>query len=134
MDKSVPVSQGPTMTFRAVKMLDISLVILEFFLLAVAISVPLDKFIGKFDPKKANKKSVGILLLEVILHIWLLGAIIYMGRNIVEAIPSPFEGVEGLVHSRIKELANGAMFTYFLIFFQTNLRDKLVYLQQRLSH
>ena len=126
-------SPSPSISFRVVKALDISYVMLLYFLLAVAISIPLNKLIGPFDPLKADQQSVVTLLIEIILHIWLCGIIIYTGRNIVEKIPSPFDGLEGVVHTKLKELANGAMFTYFLLFFQTNLRDKLVYLHKRMT-
>ena len=122
-----------TIPFRLVKVLDISYVTTLYFVLACAISIPLDKLFGKFDPKKADKKHLSVLFSEIILHAWLLGAIIYFGRNIVELIPSPFEGMQGLVHSKLKELGNGAIFTYFLIFYQKYLRDKMLYVQSRLS-
>ena len=123
----------PTISFRAVKMLDISYLTLIYFFLGFLISMRLNKQFGKFDPEVADKKSTERILAEIGLHVCLLGVIIYIVRNLVEKIPSPFEGVEGLQHKQLKELGNATVFVFFLMFYQKHLQDKMNYVYNRLS-
>jgi len=122
-----------SLAFRTVKVADIAYVTTLYFVLACVISIPLDKAFGTFNAKEEEKKSTARLMAEVLAHAWLLGAIIYLTRNVVELIPSPFEGVQGLIHSKVKELGNASVFIFFLMFYQKYLRDKLAFIQARLT-
>ena len=55
----------------------------------------------------------------------LSGIIIYLVTNIVELIPSPFNGVCGFEHLRLKELKNGVVFVFVFLYFQKNFKSKL---------
>jgi hypothetical protein len=126
-------SQSPTLHFRAIKALDISYLTLIYFVFGVTISMSLDKAFGKFDPVKADKKNVALLMVEIVAQVSLLGVIIYIVRNIVEKIPSPLEGVAGLQHKKLKELGNASVFVFFLMFYQKYLIDKMNYVYKRIS-
>jgi hypothetical protein len=71
-------------------------------------------------------------LLDIIVIIWINGVIIYIVRNVVELIPSPFNGMYGLVHVKIKEIQNATpfvfVFVYVLLYFQYPLRQRINYL------
>ena len=116
-----------TLKFRVVKSADIAYLTLLYF------SMPLDRAFGTFDPVKADKKNVMLLMFEIFAHVAMLGVIVYIVRNVVERIPSPFEGVAGLQHKKLKELGNAAIFVFFLFFYQKYLIDKMNYVYKRLT-
>jgi hypothetical protein len=88
--------------------------------------------LGPFDAKKAASKSTARLILEVVLHIWTIGVLVYIARNVVELIPFPLNGVHGFEHKRVKELSNAAVFTFVTLFFQKNLRARMEYTYERI--
>jgi len=121
------------LAFRMVKIGDIGYITVLYFLLAFFISTWVDvRLMGPFKRQVADRKSTGRLLGECILHIYLVGILIYIVRNVVELIPSPFNGIQGFEHRRVKELTNAAVFTFIFLFYQRHLRDKLLYLGDRL--
>jgi hypothetical protein len=114
---------------RSIKVIDIGYIAVIYFTLAFFISGSIDKWLGKFEAKA--RKSTLRLAAEVILHIWCIGVIVYIVRNIVERIPFPLNGIRGFEHRRVKELSNAAVFTFVMLFFQKHLRHKLEYLYER---
>lgn len=118
---------------RSIKIIDIGYIAVIYFTLAFFISGSIDKWLGKFDKKSEEtaRKSTLRLAAEVILHIWCIGVIVYIARNVVEHIPFPLDGLRGFEHKRVKELSNAAVFTFIMLFFQKHLRNKLEYLYER---
>ena len=117
---------------RSIKILDIGYITVIYFTLGFLISVGISKLLGDFNAEVENKKSTLRLFLEIVGHIWLIGVLVYIARNVVELIPFPLNGVLGFEHKRVKELGNAAVFTFVLLFFQAQLRSKLELLQKRL--
>lgn len=120
------------LVFRVVKAADIAYLTLIYFILGAGLGMPIDRMLGKFDPKKADQKHLMLLLFEIFSHVALLGILVYVVRNLVEVIPSPLEGVAGLQHRKLKELGNAAIFVFFLFFYQKNLIDKMNYVYKRM--
>lgn len=118
---------------RSIKIIDIGFLTVFYFLIAFFSSVYIDKKLGQFDTRKADKKNIFILFLEIIVHIWLIGVFTYFVRNIIELVPYPLNGIDGYDHSKVKELGGGVVFTFVFFLFQTNLRDKLLYIYKRLN-
>lgn len=121
------------LTIRGIKMLDIGYIAALYFLLAFGIAVVMDRILGPYDTLAAEKRSTARLLAEAVVHIWVSGVIIYIARNLVELVPFPLDGVYGFEHKRVKELTNGAVFTFIFLFFSYNLRKRLEYLYQRVT-
>lgn len=117
------------LNFNCVKILDIGYTIAIYVVLATIISVYIDKKLGEFDPKEADKKSTYRLIGECMLHFWLIAVLTYFARNLVKRIPSPFDGIHGFKHTSLQEIKNAAIFMFILLFFQDNLHDKLRYIQ-----
>lgn len=122
---------------RSIKIIDIAYVSVLLFCLGFIVSVFLDylyiKLFGKFDEKKAKKKSRIIIIIESIIHFAIIGILIYIFRNIVEYIPFPLHGVHKYNHYRLKELTSASLFITILLIFQSNLQAKLVYLKNSVS-
>lgn len=111
--------------FRFVKMLDIGYTTIIYFILAIITAVLLDKLYGTYDEKKEKKKTTLRKALDLIGMIWLNGVIIYLVRNFVPFIPSPFNGLYGYQHNRLKELHDAYVFDFVLIYNQANLVKRM---------
>jgi hypothetical protein len=86
-----------------------------------------DILYGKFKVEDYKKISKFQLFLEILFHLFLIGVVAYILRNIVGLIPYPLDGVAGFRHARLKELSGGTVLAMVLLFFQRNLRDKLTF-------
>jgi len=122
MDKLITKINIP---FRFVKILDIGYTTFIYFLLALIISVLLDKIYGDYDEKEEEKKSILTRSLELVSMIWINGIIIYFARNIVQLIPSPFDNMYKFEHSRLKELNDAYVFDFVLLYNQENLIKRM---------
>ena len=110
---------------RLVKIMDIGFVSGLYLLIAVILAGKLNTYFGEFDEKKERKKTFLRRTLELIGMTWLLVATVYIIRNLAELIPSPFHGVAGFDHYRLKELKFAGIFTFILLFLQKHYREKL---------
>ena len=120
-----------TGTFLAVKLLDIGLVTVYFFLIGITAAKWFDYMNGDLDVSKYEEKHSFIIFLDIIMQLFILGVFAYVLRNIVEMIPFPFEGVAGFHHHRLKELHGGPALEFILLFFQQNLRKKIALFAQK---
>ncbi len=114
--------------FRLVKMLDIGYVATIYVILAVFLSTVIDEMLGPFSKEHAKKEGNFIFTLKTIGLVWLVGIIVYIVRNFVELIPSPFHGLAGFDHLRLKELTNAAAFAFVFLLYQKHLRARLDYM------
>jgi hypothetical protein len=113
--------------FRFIKVCDIGYITAIYFLLAVLFSKLADKIVGTFDENKERQKSKIQQTLELIGMFWLYIVIIYIVKNIVELIPSPFDGINGFNHSLVKELHSGFAFFFIFLYLQRHFLDKILY-------
>jgi hypothetical protein len=120
-----------TPSFLAVKLLDIGLVTVYFFAIGLLFAKVFDYIYGPFKEENYKDRSTAILFGEIILHLFLLGVVAYVLRNIVQMIPFPLDGVAGFEHARLKELEGGHVISIVLLFFQENLQAKLAYFAKR---
>jgi|688.fasta_scaffold1487104_2 hypothetical protein len=111
--------------FRFVKILDIGYTTLLYFVLAIVIASLMDILYGKYDTEREKQKSVTRKTLDLVGMIWLNGIIIYVVRNIAALIPSPFNGLYGFQHNRLKELDSAYVFDFVLIYNQPNLVKRM---------
>ena len=119
----VPFTPG----FLAVKLFDIGYVTFLFFTFGLVFAKGFDLLYGKFKKDKYKKESKWKLLFEIVVHVFAIGVVAYILRNVVELIPFPLEGVAGFRHSLLKELEGGHIMTVVLILFQKNLEEKVKY-------
>ena len=123
MSKDVPY----TLQFLSIKVLDIGLVSVYFFVIGIAFAKLFDYIYGDFHKEQYKKHTKLRLFLEIVSHLFLLGVVAYFLRNIVERIPFPLDGVAGFEHSRLKELEGGHVIAIVMILFQKNLQNKIAY-------
>jgi len=79
-----------------------------------------------------EQKTLVRNIIEMFLMLWLTGIVIYIFRNIMRMIPSPFHGLYGFDHNRVKELESMFIFTYVLLFFQRELKEKMLYIYKKI--
>ena len=116
-----------TFAFLGVKLFDIGFVTFLFFIFGLLFAKGFDLLYGKFDKDKYKKESKWMLFLEIVIHVFAIGVVAYILRNVIELIPFPLEGVAGFRHSMLKELEGGHILTVVLILFQKNLEEKVRY-------
>ena len=96
--------------------------------IAITMSILIDKIFGKFDEKEAKKKSTIRIIGEIYLQLGVISVFGYIIRNVMEVIPSPFDGIAGFDHRRVKELSGGLILSFMIYYYQYNLRAKIEYL------
>ena len=72
-----------------------------------------------------KKKSDFRHIIETTLILGLFGALAYFGRNILQKIPFPLEGVYGFEYKRVKEVSSGALVLWILINYSAVLTSKI---------
>lgn len=112
--------------FRTIKIADIGYISVIYFFVAMATLFVFDRIFGKFDEEKEKQKSKLRLAFEIIGLLWLAGATTYIIRNIVgDLIPSPFNGIGGFEHKRVKELTNAGVFVFIFMYYFKYLKLKM---------
>lgn len=119
--------------FRFIKIMDIGYMVILYVIFGIFLSKITDAIFGRYTKEETKAKSTLRLIIEVIIIVWFTIVIFYVARNIIEVVPSPFDGLYGYEHSRLKEITNDMILAFTYIYFQNELRNKLVELNNRLS-
>jgi hypothetical protein len=112
--------------------MDIGYLTVIYFMSGLGSAMLYDLILGDFDEERASNKSIVRLLAELTLHLWTMGVLIYVARNLVELIPFPLDGVAGFQHARVKELTNASIFSIVILMFSEHLKAKAKHVYQRL--
>lgn len=112
---------------RGIKILDIGYITAVYFALGLVCATIVDNYLGKFDEKKEKQKTLLRSTIELLLHLWVTGVIIYIVRNIIPLIPFPLEGIYGFEHRRVKEVSSAAMFAVAFLLFQKYYQAQVKY-------
>jgi len=115
--------------FYASKSFDIFYISFLYISISYYPAVYLDHLFTTIFSSSMSKKNAAQLLFEIVFQVSLTGVVAYILRNIVVRIPSPFHGVAGLDHFKVKELNSGAVMFTFLLALQSNLQKKIVLLR-----
>jgi MoaA/NifB/PqqE/SkfB family radical SAM enzyme len=119
-------------TFVYVKILDIGYITVIYFIIAMFVSRLFEIIFAQYD-KYINKSDNYIfIIIEIIIMMWLVGVSTYIVRNLVELIPSPFDGVSGLVHKKVKELGGAGVYTFVIMSFTSCIKDRVTELDNKL--
>lgn len=130
--------------FRIIKSLDIVYVMIIQFIIAVIFNIVFDHYFNTNvkkrmdeidnDNKNKNVSKTYIYIREILnmfLILSILGVASYLGRQFVKVIPSPFDGINGLTHGRLKELNEAGAMTAF-IFLTSNYLDSRIQVFRKL--
>jgi len=116
------------LAFRLVKMADMGYITLLHFIAGFSVASLLNKHVEEFNEEKESKKPIIYTVLNIFFYLWISGIVIYILKNLIEHIPSPFDGLYGFHHMRIKELSDAPILAFTILYYQFNLTRKLEYL------
>lgn len=119
--------------FRFIKIMDMGYMVVLYFIFAIFLSKVTDSIFGGYNHEEMKKKSSVRLTIEIVATLWFNMVLFYIARNIMELVPSPFDGLYGYEHSRLKEVTNTAILGLTYLYFQSGFRSKLAELNARLS-
>lgn len=115
--------------FRSLKMIDIVYVSIIQFGFAYFLGQCIDDFFewvfGNSDDKSRTK-----IMIEVFVQVTIIALVLYITKNIIELIPSPFDGLYGFQHNRVKEVKSGTFLAIFIAIFQVNMQSKIAKLRK----
>lgn len=121
------------LTIRGIKLLDMGYSGSVYILSAIFLVALTNKIEGKYNEYEEEKKTTVRLIMNVILHIWLITILAYIVRNIFHMIPWPFEGVYGYKHMKVKEVIHSTVFVSFMVIFDKQLQGRIGILKKRFS-
>ena len=123
--------------FRLVKSLDIMYVVAIQFIVAILLNVIIDGVLERIGHlEEDNTKIVYTYsnfvkhLLITILVISIFAVVSYFARLTIKHIPSPFNGIGGFQHIRLKELQEVGSLTAFLFLTSNYLDSKIKTLRE----
>ncbi len=105
-------------------MLDIAYITILYFLAGFFTAKLFDTYIVP-KPNKKEESSVIYKISKVIYYVILTSIAMYIWRNIVQEIPSPFEGIVGLKHKQVHELIEAPILIFAIFFYQKHLDEHL---------
>lgn len=121
-----------TWQFRLAKVMDMGYITVVYAILSAVSLFTIKIAFGKYDEKEDQKKSSIHLFLEVLGLIWATAIFFYLIRNTVgDYLPSPFHGIAGYNHFKLKEFTSGSVFIYLFMQFFAPLKQKLSILYKR---
>ena len=123
------------MCFRLIKMIDIIYISILAVIFGFALAYVSDIIFGNFEKEKydnevkQNKEIRYELFIKMVIVVSYSSIILYLLRNFIELIPSPFNGICGLKHTEVKEIetVTGIIFVLFFSYqydFLEYVRDK----------
>ena len=123
------------MCFRLIKMIDIIYISILAVIFGFILALISDRIFGDFEKEKYDneikeKKEIRYeLFIKMVIVVSYSSIILYLLRNFIELIPSPFNGICGLEHVRVKEIetVTGIIFVLFFSYqydFLEYVRDK----------
>lgn len=112
-----------SLQFRLTKMADIAFITILYFAAGFLTAKAFDKYI--VPEKRTQNESTVAKVLRVFWYVALTAVAIYIWRNIIEHIPSPFEGVAGLKHHKVHELIEAPILIFAIFYYQRHLDDRM---------
>jgi hypothetical protein len=123
--------------FSFIKILAIAFITVLYSFGGIFLTLLSDKYIlNEFFDKNdedLEKKSTSRHLGETTAILAFYGIVAYLGRNIIQKIPFPLDGLYGFKYSNVKEVASGALLLWILINYSPILTNKIKIIRKRFS-
>ena len=116
---------------NAIKGIHILYLTIIFCVVGLAVSILVDEFHGKFDPKKENTKPKYNIYVDIIMHFYILSIMIYASIYVFTEIPFPLNGVYNYDSAILNANTVTILFPVVIMFYQFNLKDKMSYVIDR---
>ena len=118
--------------FRLVKSFDIMYVVSIQFLTAIGLNIFIDSVVKRFDTVDDENKKIKYTyrdfikqILIVVIIVSIFAVVSYFARLTIKHIPSPFDGMGGFQHIKLKELQEIGSLTAFLFLTSDYLDSKI---------
>lgn len=131
------------LSIRGIKMLDIACLFILAGVIGYLIAIGLSNiFIYNESDYENTPTGIIKLSIDILLEIGLIGILIYFARQIVQAVPFPFDGwkgfccppgFKGYIHHKLREWENPYPIAFFIILFQNSLKSKIALLTRYLK-
>lgn len=118
----------PKIIHKTIGIIDITFLTIIFVTISITFSIMFNRYMGPFDPEKAEKKSTLRIILEIYQHLAVIAIAAYIIRMIVEQIPFPLDDIYNFNHNNVHEIGGGVIFGFSLFFYQIHLNKKIEYL------
>ena len=94
------------------------------------------KFLRSYyhTPAEEDEMSTGKHFWETIIILSVLGVLTYIGRNVLQKIPFPLDGVLGFDYMRVPEVVTGGLLGWTIFIFSGVLDRKIKIINERLSN
>ena len=131
----IPIFNNLTITF--IKLIAILCISFIYSYGGIMLTIPTDRYIlsSFYDrtDEELNKKSTARHIFETTVILSVFCVIAYVGRNILQEIPFPLDGVGGFKYSNVKEVASGSLLLWIFINVSPVLTNKVKVIRQRFS-
>ena len=77
--------------------------------------------------------SIFTLVFETSVVVGVIAVFAFIGRNLIQIIPFPFDGLFGFDYSNVKEVAAGSILLVFMFTFSASLFNKIELLRSKLN-
>ena len=77
--------------------------------------------------------SIFRLVFETSVIVGIIAAFAFIGRNLIQIIPFPLDGLFGFKYDNVKELASGSILLVFMFTFSASLFNKIELLRSKLN-
>ncbi len=118
----------------AIKILAILYVGILFSVPGILLSMGLDRFVfGEVSPEADMQKSMFRLIVELSLLAGILAVVAYVGRNLLQLIPFPLDGMFGFEYGRVKEYKNATILATYIVLFSQTIQSKIMSIKEKLG-
>lgn len=88
-----------------------------------------------YDKSDGSEENISTTrhFMETVWALCVLGVLTYIGRNILQKIPFPLDGVAGFDYMRVPEVVTGGLLGWTIVIFSGVLDNKIKIINRRLS-
>jgi hypothetical protein len=127
---------GDDIRLIGIRLLAIMYIAVLYVMFGIYMTILLDEY-GYHDIFLNNdddpKDSVFQMVWELGVMVGIIACIAFIGRNLIQIIPFPFDGVFGFDYESVRELTSGAILFVFMITFSASVQQKVIKLQTKLN-